>query len=496
MVTNRQVRILMKAIKTERTLELAAAKAGMDEKTARRCRRSGRGLSEMKQPHGWRTRPDPFEEVWGEVREMLEDHAGFEAKTLFEDIQRRYPGQFSDGQLRTLQRRVKVWRALEGPQQEVMFEQVHEPGALCQSDFTRMESLGITIAGQPFDHMVYHFVLTYSNWETGTVCFSESFESLSEGLQSALFEVGGVPRTHQSDRMSAAVSNLSARKDFTDRYEALLGHYGMRGRKSQAGKAHENGDVEQRHHRFKRAVEQTLLLRGSRDFASREDYEAFLRRLFDQLNAGRRERLAQELEVLRPLPVTRFDRPKEVDVTVSSGSVIRVQNNVYSVSSRLIGETVRVRFHAETLEVFYAQRCVEVLPRLRGRKNHRINYRHVIDSLVRKPGAFENYRYREDLFPTSRFRMAYDALKHTMPARAHKEYLQILRLAAHETEAGVDDALRVLIDAEQPITAQSVEALVKSGQTPPPVTDVRIDPVDLNLYDGLLESLELEGAAT
>jgi hypothetical protein len=496
MVTNQQVRILMKAIKTERTLELAAAKAGMDEKTARRYRRSGRLPSEMKQAHTWRTRPDPFAEVWKEVREQLEANPGFEAKTLFEDLQRRYAGRFSDGQLRTLQRRVKVWRALEGPQKEVMFEQVHEPGALCQSDFTRMGSLGVTIAGQPFDHMIYHFVVTYSNWETGTVCFSESFESLSEGLQNALFELGGVPRTHQSDRMSAAVSNLSERKEFTDRYAALLGHYGMKGRKSQAGKAHEHGDIEQRHHRFKRAVEQGLLLRGSRDFASREDYEAFLRRLFDQLNAGRRERLAQEFEVLRPLPATRFDRPKEVDVTVSSGSLIRVQNNVYSVSSRLIGETVRVRFHAETLEVFYGQRCVEVLPRLRGRKGQHVNYRHIIDSLVRKPGAFENYRYREDLFPTSRFRMAYDALKAAMPARAHKEYLAILRLAAHETETGVDDALRILIDAEQSITAKTVEALVKSGQTPPPVTEVEIDAVDLGLYDGLLDGFELEEAVT
>lgn len=423
MVTNQQLRILMKAIKTENTLSLAAAKAGMDEKTARKYRRSGKLASEMAQSHTWRTRPDPFEEVWEEIRDKLKDNAGFESKTLFEDLQRRYPGRFSDGQLRTLQRRVKAWRALEGPQKQVMFEQVHEPGALCQSDFTRMGPLGIAVAGQPFDHMIYHFVLTYSNWEAGTVCFSESFESLSEGLQRALFELGGVPRTHQSDRMSAAVSNLSERKDFTDSYEGLLGHYGMEGRKIQAGQAHENGDIEQRHHRFKRAVEQALLLRGSRDFTSREDYEAFLRGLFDQLNAGRTERLAQELEVLRPLPATRFERPKEVDVTVGSGSVIRVQNNVYSVSSRLIGETVRVRFHAETLEVFYAQRRVEVLPRLRGRKKHRIDYRHVIDSLVRKPGAFENYRYREDLFPTSRFRMAYDALKDAMPARAHKEYL-------------------------------------------------------------------------
>jgi hypothetical protein len=492
MVTNQQVRYLMKATKTEKTLSLAAAKAGMDEKTARKYRRSGRLPSEMKQPHTWRTRPDPFEEVWEEIRAKLEDNPGFEAKTLFDDLQRRYPGRFSDGQLRTLQRQVKVWRALKGPQKEVMFEQVHEPGALCQSDFTRMGSLGVTIAGQPFEHTVYHFVLTYSNWETGTVCFSESFESLSEGLQSALFELGGVPRTHQCDRMSAAVSNLSECKDFTQRYEGLLGHYGMAGRKSQAGRAHENGDVEQRHHRFKRAVDQALLLRGSQDFASREDYEAFLGKLFNQLNAGRQERLAEEMKALKSLPARRFDCPREVDVTVSGASTIRVHHNVYSVSSRLIGERVRVRLHAERLEVFYGQRCIETLPRLRGRKNHRIEYRHVIDSLVRKPGAFENYRYREDLFPTSRFRMAYDALKQTNPGRAHKEYLQILHLAAHETESGVDYALRTLIDTEQPVTAHRVEALVKSGHTPPPITRVRIDPVDLGAYDRLLTAGALE----
>jgi len=496
MVTDQQVRILMKAVKTEKRLALAAAKAGMDAKTARKYRRAGRLPSEMRQPHCWRTRPDPFAEVWEQLRELLDENAGLEAKTLFEDLQRRYPGRFSDGQLRTLQRRVKVWRALEGPRQEVMFAQEHEPGVCCQSDFTRMGSLGLTIAGQPFDHMIYHFVLTYSNWETGTVCFSESFESLCEGLQNALFELGGTPRMHQSDRMSAAVSNLSERKEFTERYAGLLGHYGMEGRKSQAGMAHENGDVEQRHHRFKRAVEQALLLRGSREFASREAYEAFVRTLFAQLNAGRRQRLAQEIEVLRPLPATRYERPKEVDVTVSSGSLIRVHNNVYSVSSRLIGERVRARFHAETIEVFYGQRCVEVLPRLRGRKGHHVNYRHIIDSLVRKPGAFENYRYREELFPTSRFRMAFDALKEAMPARAHKEYLAILHLAAHESETGVDDALRSLINAQQPITAKSVEALVKSGHMPPAVTEVRIDPVDLGLYDGLLEGFELQEVLT
>jgi len=492
MVTDQQVRILMKAIKSEKTKALAAAKAGMDVKTARKYVQEDRLPSEMEKPHSWRTRSDPFAEVWEEVREKLSASPGFEAKTLFEDLQRSYPGRFSDGQLRTLQRRIKVWRALEGPRREVMFGQVHEPGALGQSDFTHMDSLKVTIAGQPFDHMIYHFVLTYSNWEAGSVCFSESFESLSEGLQKALFTLGGVPRVHQTDRLSAAVSNLSERKDFTDSYEALLRHYGLEGHKGQAGKPNENGDIEQRHHRFKRAMEQTLLLRGSRDFASREDYEAFLRALFDQLNAGRQERLAEEMKTLSALPCTRYDSPKQVDAKVHASSTISVQNNVYSVDSRLIGETVRVRFHAETLEVFYAQALVTTLPRLRGKNGSRINYRHVIDSLVRKPGAFDAYRYREELFPTSRFRMAYDALKRSAPDRASKEYLAILQLAAHETEAGVDDALRRLIDTEEAITAAAIEALVKSGQEIAPATDVHIDAVNLDAYDQLLQEATCE----
>jgi hypothetical protein len=199
MVTDRQVRILMKLINKEETLAAAAAKAGMDEKTARKWRDCGMLPSEGKEERTWRTRRNPFEEVWEETREKLALNPGLEAKTLFEDLQRRYPGRFSDGQLRSFQRMVKAWRALEGPSREVFFPQVHNPGELCESDFTHMESLEVRIGGQVFEHMIYHFVLTYSNWETGSICFSESFESLSEGLQSALWELGGVPKAHRTD---------------------------------------------------------------------------------------------------------------------------------------------------------------------------------------------------------------------------------------------------------------------------------------------------------
>jgi len=363
---------------------------------------------------------------------------------------------------------------------------VHEPGLLCASDFCDLTKLGVTLGGVRFEHKLYHFVLTYSNWETGTICFSESFESLSEGLQNALFELGGVALRHRTDRLSAAVRNLGSEADFTRRYDALLSHYGLRGEKTQPAKPHENGDAEQSHHRLKQALDQALMLRGSREFPDRTAYERFLREVLDRRNAGRRERLAEELGVLRPLPRRRMDSSRWIEARVGPSSTIRVLHNVYSVPSRLIREQVRVRVCAERLEIWFAQRLVESLPRLQGQNRHRIEYRHIIDWLVRKPGAFANYRYRQDLFPTSRFRMAYDALSGIYGAKGDKEYLRILYLAARENEQRVDDALRVLLADEGPLSACGVEALVMSGAALPAPTRIAIAAVDLASYDALL----------
>lgn len=487
MVTNQQVRLVMKYREKGKTLKQASAKAGMDEKTTRKYLKAGKLPSQLKKPHTWRTRKDPFEEVWEEVRALLEVNPGLEAKTLFGYLQERYPGVFEEGQLRTLQRRVKRWHALEGPSKEVYFAQIHSPGQLCESDFTHMTSLGITIGGQPFAHLVYHFVLTYSNWESATICFSESYESLSEGLQNALWELGKVPSAHKSDCMSAAVHQPGSEEEFTRRYQGLLSHYGLEGRKINPGKAHENGDVEQRHHRFKKAVDQSLMLRGSRDFESREAYETFLKNLLVQLNRGRQQRLEEERKVMKPLPSRRLDDCKQQWVKVSRGSTIHVAHNTYSVPSRLIGEKVEARLYAERIEVWYAQRLVEILPRLRGERKYHIQYRHIIDWLVRKPGAFEHYRYRADLFPTSRFRMIYDLFRRRSPVTAPKRYVQILHLAARENETRVDNVLGFLIDARREVSVESVRALVESGAKLPPVTHVEIDEVTPGIYDELLE---------
>lgn len=479
----------MKLIAAGEPLTQAAMKADMDEKTARKYRRSGQLPSEARAeqpPRSWRTHPDAFAAVWDEVRVLLEVNPGLQAKTLFQELQRRYPGRFPDGQLRTLQRKVKVWRALEGPPKEVFFPQQHQPGEVGASDFCHLTGLGVTLAGQAFPHLLYHFVLTYSNWETGTLCFSESFESLSTGLQAALWELGGVPQRHRTDSLSAAVQPLDGKEGFTRRYGALLAHYGLQGEAIHPGKAHENGDVEQRHHRFRVALDQALMLRGSRDFESREAYLRFLQALFTQLNAGRKERLQEELPRLRPLPPTRMDVTRKLKLKVSAGSTLRVLNNTYSVPSRLIGEVVEVRVEIEHLEVWYAQRCVERLPRLRGQYQHRIHYRHVIDWLVRKPGAFPQYRYRDDLFPTSRFRAAYDTLRQARPGEADREYLGLLLLAARETEQGVDNALRLLLAEDRPISVPAIQELLQSGWELPRRIEVAIAPVDLAAYDALL----------
>lgn len=487
MVKDEQVKRMLRLMKEKPELSFSchAAQSGMSEPTARKYVRSGMLPSATRKSHTWRTREDCFEAVWPELRTFLEANPGLEAKTLFDYLQRQHPGRFQDGQLRTLQRRVKRWRALEGPDREVYFLQRHKAGALCQSDFTRMGSLGVTIGHEPFEHMVYHFVLAYSGWETCTLCFSESFESLSVGFQNALWSLGGVPLEHCTDRFSAAVTSLSDRAEFTERYTGLMKHYGISFRCIGTAKPNENGCVEQRHHRFKRAVGQALMLRGSHDFSSRAAYESFLSHLLKQLNAGRSVRLAEETRCLRAMPPARLDTQKRTRSRVGVGSTISVDRNVYSVPSRLIGEMVEARLDMDTVEVWYAQRLIARMPRLRGRNRHHINYRHIISWLVRKPGAFAQYKYRTELFPTSYFRMAYDLLCRGGDVCADKTYLRILELAL-DNESAVDQVLAYVIGQSLPITFEMVEALVRDATALEAPVALTVPPVSLAAYDILL----------
>jgi hypothetical protein len=275
---------------------------------------------------------------------------------------------------------------------------------------------------------------------------------------------------------------------FTQRYRALLSYYGMRGQAINAGQGHENGDVEKSHNQFIRRLEQALLLRGSRDFATREHYEAFLQALCRQFNAGRQQRLAEERGRLRPLPGRRLESFKRLDVRVSPGSTIAVERNLYSVPARLIGESVEARLSAEVVQVWYGQQLVLTMPRLRGQHKHHIDYRHVIDWLVRKPGAFAECRYQADLFPTSRFRMAYDALRAQHPENASRKYVHILHLAAHESEAGVDESLQQLLSGSEPVSEARIRELLEKGLALSAVPAVTVANVCLSVYDDLLDS--------
>ena len=464
------------------TIKTAAAKAGMSEPTAHSYLKDRKLPSERKKVRTYRTRPDAFAQVWEEAEGFLRDNPKLEVKALFEYLRRTYPGQFQPGQLRTFQRRVKEWRLAHGPAKEVYFAQDYAPAERAQSDFTCMNSLRVTIEGAPFPHLLYHFVLAYSNWESGMICESESFAALSAGLQQALWELDGVPKLHQTDSLSCAVRNHPGRHDeFTQSYQALCRHYGMQMRHTQPRSPQENGKIEQRHHRFKRALENELILRGSRDFASRRAYAALLQKVFTALNAPRQARLDEERPHLGTLPKQRLDSYQRVEVRVSKWSTIRVHKKTYSVPSRLIGARLQVRIYAEWIEVWSAQSCLERMSRLHGSDQLRVDYRHVIDTLVRKPGAFANYRYRTELYPTHTFRLAYDALQdaHTDSLRADKVYLKILYLAAKQGEAQVDAALEYLLARDALIAVQAVQQMLEDPVQNPSVVDVQV-------YDALL----------
>jgi len=494
MVTDQQVRRLFMINETENSKTTAAAKAGMDPKTARKYIKSGKLPSQIKCNHDWRTRQDPFDKDWSYIADILQINPGLEAKTIFEYLQSANPGGYQDSQLRTLQRKIKQWRAAEGPAKEVFFPQIHYPGELCASDFTHMSSLGITIQRELFNHLIYHFVLTYSNWETFTICYSESFESLSAGLQNALWELGRAPERHRSDRMSAAVNKDCNPETFTRNYQSLLRHYDIKPERTNVRSPHENGDVESSHRHFKRAVSQALMMRGNKNFTSIAEYEKFLRKTAEQLNAGRNQRFQEELNVLRGLPARRFNDYKDIDnIKVGKSSTIHLQHNTYSVHSRLIGEKVRARIYVEYIEIWYAQKMVDRIARLSGTNKNRINYRHIIDWLVRKPGAFENYRYKEELFPSSCFRMAYDWLRSNMTLQANRQYVRILYCAAKEGQTVTENAIRHLLKQDKELIALNVQQQIDEQSRIPAVTDVVVESNSLESYDELLEEVVCHG---
>lgn len=488
MVTDGQVRLLRQKLMEGKTQQAAAAAAGMSERTARTWQ-SGPLPSQSKAPRTWRTRPDPFAEVWdADVVPVLErDTAGvIQATTLLDLLRERHPGEFDAGQVRTLQRRVHEWRALHGPAKDVIFPQVHVPGREAALDFTHATELGVTVRGVPLPHLLFQLVLSFSGWTWVEVAFGETFEALVQGMQNAFWALGGVTEIARSDNLSAATHDLPAGgRTLTARFKGVLDHYGLKSTRINPGESHENGVVEQRHRRTKRAIAEGLVLRGSSDFPSVDAYEEFVHGAVTRsLNAHVGDRFTVEREALQSLPPSRVPSYTTYESTVRMWSTIRVGARTYSVPSRLIGEKVVARQHPDTVEVFYRGKLVETMPRLRGDQDARIDYRHVIWSLVRKPGAFARYRYREELFPSLVFRRAYDALKAGRGDRADVEYVRILHLAASTMEATVEAALERQLAAGGALDYATVRAIASPERPSVPV--VAIPAPDLGTYDGLL----------
>jgi hypothetical protein len=484
--TDAQVRRLMEEIQKHGKIGLAAMRAGMDRKTARKYVRLGQLPSEVRKPHTWRTREDPFAEDWPALAAMLAEAPELEARTLFDHLVEQKPETYTEGQLRTLQRRVRAWRAQHGPEREVFFPQAHRPGEAMQTDFTHATELGVTIGGEPFAHQFCHSVLPYSNWEWATVCHSESMAALRRGVQSTLFRLGRVPAFHQTDNSTAATHDLrTGKRGFNEEYLAVMAHLGMQPRTIGIGEKEQNGDIEASHRVLKSRLAQHLLLRGSRDFESEAHYERWLWEKLDAANRLRQAKLTDELTVMRLLLVARLPEHREETALVTSWSTIRVRRNTYSVPSRLIGETVRVHVCEQRLAVYHGGVLQLEVERLRGEGGHRINYRHVIWSLVQKPGAFARYRYREELFPSLTFRRAYDALTARLDAwKADREYLRILHLAASTMEHEVEQALGEVLEAGQCPDADTLKQRVAPETIAVPV--VEIPAVDLTSYDHLL----------
>jgi transposase len=492
-VTRAQLKKLVHERNQGNTITMSAQKAGMSRQTARKHLQQDDPLKQEKAPHTWRTRQDPLEAIWPEAESMLREAPELEARALFEYLHQKHPCHLKAAMLRTFQRRVKAWRLAEGPDKEVFFTQDQVPGKVLAIDWTDMNQLNITIQGQAYPHKLFHAVLPYSNWEWAVRAQSESILSLRSGLKTTLGQLGRVPAELLSDHSSTATHQLkrgSKERGFNDEYLGICEHYGIKPRTINVGRPQENGDCESSHGHLKRRMRQQLLLRGSRDFDSEEEYDAFLTKVLEAANGLRAQKLSEELTAMSDKEVRALSDYQEVMVTVSGNSTIRVRKLAYSVPSRLIGNKLLARIYENRIVLWAGTREVAQLPAGRGDSGVVFDFRHIIGHLVRKPGAFAGYRWREELFPAPAYRAAFDHLERKSPGQADKRYLHILKLAADLGVTAVENALESLLAQVHPeISTATVRELLETWQDlerefreRPPLE------VDLGSYDDLLES--------
>jgi hypothetical protein len=431
---------------------------------------------------------------------MLEQEPRLEPMTLFEYLQEQYPGYY-DSQLRTLQRRVEQWKAAHGKPKEVMFQMRHSPGEMGLSDFTQLKGMTITVKGHPFAHLLYHYRLAFSGWQyVQVIQGGESFVGLSNGLQNALAACGGVPQTHRTDSLSAAYRNTGGRNPkLTRMYEEVCAHYRVQPTRNNLGVAHENGAIEGSHGHFKRRLCQALYRRGSFDFASVAAYQAFIEQVIAKLNAKHTQKFAEERPYLQPLPRYRYPDYEVLSARVSCQSTLSVRCILYSVPSRLVGQRLTLHLYHDRILGFIGTTPVVELPRLHVPGNEKIrrarcvNYRHVIDSLRRKPRAFLYCQWQQELLPNDEWRTLWQQMKETFePDQAARLIVEALYLAAtHDKES----AVAAFVQAQLQEGQLSLAILQQQFQTLPDssmLSSIQSVQHCLSSYDQLFSSVSVE----
>jgi hypothetical protein len=498
-VTDRQIGRYMALRKAGHTQAASALRAGFSESTA--CRWETTAILPSQRPtRQYRTRVDPFHDVWrSEIVPLLEKVPAIRATTVLEELQRLHPGRYPDRVLRSLQRRLAHWRATEGPERELIFRQEHPPGRQALSDFTHADSFTVTIAGQPFSHMLYHFWLAFSGWQhVRAIQGGESFTALTQGLQEALWQLGGVPKEHRTDRLSAAYRNLAEVDDEAKGYAEFCRHYDIQPTRNNTGVAHENGSVEAAHGHLKRTIQEALAMRGSSDFADRAAYQAFLSETVARKNAKRAGAVAIELKALAPLPPHRTTDFSVATVTVTRFGTISLRGVLYTVPSRLIGSRLKVHLfddrivcHLGATPVLTAERKYR---RAGDKAVRQVDYRHLVASLVRKPQAFRHSVFREHLFPRDVYRRAWEALDAHLEARkACRVYVGLLHLAAmNACEERLADHLQEVLERGNLPDLETARSAV--APVPIALPSISIPAPDLTAYDSLLAEPGVGGA--
>lgn len=486
MITNEQFITLVSAMKKLHNIEDSAEISKMHRNTAGKHLKKGCLPSETKKK---RKKSPLLSKInpkhWVEITDLLTTSPELEVTALFDHLLEQYPDDYKGTELRSLQRNIREWRMTEGSEKEVMFYQHYNPGERSQSDFVHMNYLKVTIHGKQYDHILFHFMLPYSGWEDVLVCEGgESFDNLSRGYEIALWKLGGSPKIHRTDNLSAAITVTKGGNYFTTNWQHLMNHYNVTPTVNNPGKSNENGKVERSNGLFKRSLENQLALRKSKNFGSVEEYQAFVTKIVEKRNLQRKAKVIEEKTIIADLPRGKWYSAVKFPVKVYSDSTIRVEGATYSVPSRTIGSTLSAYVYPSKINLMYGDTQIATMERLK-KGSVTIDFRHIVHSLKKKPGAFEDYKYKDHMYPSVAFRKAYDKFRSRYGTlRANKSYIALLDLAKMYSVAEVSSVIEKLQEEKVVPTHSAVTPhLIQAIKVP----NVTVATPSLAKYNDLIE---------